>query len=433
VRRRSAIRTTVVLAAAGRHSNTPRPAINPAIFSAMRSERQAPFPVGFLHLGSPEHGVSRYGRKLAAEMATRRDVEVVEVEVAEPPESPRFAAAALEAIRSLTGRAVIAIQYNRALFSEGYGQERLVRRLLAASPAPVVANLHDVYLDNPWTNWRKGESTLRVRWQRWRHHWTRTVPAKRALARLVEGAAATIVCFESERERLTGLRGADRVRVVPHFVEPRPNLPERGAARAALGIGDRRVITVLGYIHRRKGHDLVVDALPLLPADRIVAFVGTATAEHRGYLAALERRARKLVGEGRLIVTGFVDEPTLERWLVATDVAVCPFRFFSASGSLATWISAARPVVCHALPQIDEYRRVDPGAFSTFDRYRPDALAEAIERVLASPRAGDDPAMAKLRGEFSLAAVTARTLEVYREAALRADPQALHGSKGLRA
>lgn len=398
----------------------------------MAADSRSSFPVGFLHLGPPEHGVSRYGRRLAARMATLDRVTVKEIEVREPPESREFADRVSRAVRSLDGCAIVALQYNRALFGEGAGQERLVRRLLAESPAPLVANLHDVYLDNPWTTWRRSEATLRVRWQRLRHHWSRTLPAKRALSRLVAGAAATIVCFDCERERLHGLRGAENVRVVPHFVEDRPGLPEREAARAALGVADRRVVSVLGYIHRRKGHDLVVDALSELPEDCVVAFVGSATPEHRDYLASLERRARKSVGSDRLIVTGYVDEPTLERWLIATDVAVCPFRFFSASGSLATWISAARPIVCHALPQIEEYRRTEPRAFVTFDRYEPKCLAEAILGALARSTAGDDPAIARLREEFSLEVVTTRTLEVYREAAGRRSAQAAGMMKGLR-
>lgn len=393
----------------------PRFSFNPAIFWWMLNDSAARIRVGFLHLGAPEHGVSRYGRRLAAQMATREDCAVREVEVADVAEPSRTRILVREAMRDLADRDIVQIQFNRGLFGEGTAQVRLVRALFDASRTPVVANLHDVYLDNPWLAWRKAETTLRVRFERARYFLTRTRPARRALADVVRRSAASLVCFECERDRLAKLPGADRTRVVPHFVEPRPMLPKREDARRALDVEHRRVVAVLGYIHRRKGHDLVVDALPHLPEDVVVAFVGKATDEHGEYLRSLERRAEKVAGKGRLIVTGFVDEPLLESWLAATDVAVCPFRFFSASGSLATWISAAKPIVCHELPQIAEYRRVEPTAFSTFSRYEPRALADAISTTLAREGGGIDPAIARLREEFSLERVTDRTVAVYRE------------------
>lgn len=348
-------------------------------------------------------------------MATRDDCAVREVEVGVAAERARTSDEVRAAMRDLADRDIVHVQFNRGLFGEGMAQVRLVRALFDASRTPVVANLHDVYLDNPWREWRKAETTLRVRFERARYFLTRTRPARRALADVVRRSAATLVCFDCERDRLANLPGADRARVVPHFVESRPTLPRRDLARRSLNVEHRRVVAVLGYIHRRKGHDLVVDALSHLPEDVVVVFVGKATDEHGEYLRSLERRAERVAGKGRLIVTGYVDEPLLESWLVATDVAVCPFRFFSASGSLATWISAAKPIVVHDLPQIAEYRRIESDAFSTFSRYEPDALAAAISTTLARANDGVDPAIARLREEFSLERVTDRTVAVYRE------------------
>jgi glycosyltransferase involved in cell wall biosynthesis len=387
------------------------------MFCAMIVEPDRRLRVGFLHLGAPEHGVSRYGRVLAGSTARRSDCEVVESTVDSALDVGAFA----EAFARLRDCDVIHTQFNRALFGDGWRQVAAADALLAGAPAPLVVNLHDVYLENPWQSWRRSTPSWRQRFERLRHELTRTWPTRRALSRIVRHAAASIVCFECERARLAGLAGSDRVRVVPHFVEARPNLPPRKDARDSLRIGERRLITVLGYIHRRKGHDLVVDSLALLPSDVMVAFVGGATADHARELDSLVRRARKLIGEERFAVTGYVDEPTLERWIAATDVALCPFRFFSASGSLATWLSAARPIVCHQLPQIAEYRRVAPDAFITFDRFEPASFAAAVEQALGRSSGEPDPGSARLRDEFSLERVTAANVAIYRDVAASRD------------
>ncbi len=379
--------------------------------------------IGFLHLGDPSHGVSRYGRILAAECRRRGGeaaVELREVEADFSNHRPSGTSEPTRAAAAFDGCDVVHLQFNRALFGDGPAQRANLREFFARCSPPIVANLHDVYLDDPWAGWRKRTGGIARRLDRLRHFFAATLPTRAAVAYLVKNAARTIVCFEYEKLRLAGLKGVERTRVVPHFVEERLALPSREAARASLGIGAERVVAVLGYIHRRKGHDLVVDALPLLPRDVRVVFIGappSGVLEHEEYLRQLRRKAERQGVGDRLTVTGYVDEATLDRWLVATDLAVCPFRFFSASGSLATWISAERPILCHALPQIAEYRARAPEAIDTFDRFTPKDLADAITRSLGRGDATSvREALTHLRTEFSVFSVTERTLEVYREA-----------------
>jgi len=115
-------------------------------------------------------------------------------------------------------------------------------------------------------------------------------------------------------------------------------------------------------------------------------------------------------------MTGFLREPEQELHLAATDLAVCPFHFFSASGSLSTWISARRPVLCHDLPQIAEYREIVPGAFHTFRPYTPAALAASIRGALATDTGEEDPAMARLYEALRLPRIFDEHLAVYRDA-----------------
>jgi hypothetical protein len=94
-------------------------------------------------------------------------------------------------------------------------------------------------------------------------------------------------------------------------------------------------------------------------------------------------------------------------------VPVAPFRFFSASGSLSTWISAGRRVLCHDLPQIRHYLEIAPGSLDVFAPYEPEASASAIrQRLEAEP--ADGAAVKALRRRLLLPAVFEQHLELYR-------------------
>ena len=367
--------------------------------------------VGFLHLGDERHGVRRYGFLLARELE-RQGGPVLEAATELGGSWSADARRLDEAAARLAGADVIHAQYNRALWGDGWYQVRALKRFLSRVDAPVVFGLHDVYVDDPWDEWRRRRQTLRRRIAR---AVSTRIPARRALAVLLRRADAVTVCFDCERDRLATLGTAKaRVDVIGHFIESRPPLPPRDDARRALGVEHRRVVTLLGFIHRRKGPDLLVDALAHLQDDVLVVLAGAPSPGNDKLVRKLTRQAVDRGAADRFVVTGYLDEDEQARWLAATDVAACPFRFLSASGSIATWISAGRPVLCHAVPQVEEYRRIAPDALSSFEPYTAEALAAAITRELGRDRRLPDPSVEALREEFSIERTVGRHVELYR-------------------
>ncbi len=373
--------------------------------------------LGYLHLGPPRHGLHRYGRLLAEEARRRAELSVAE-EWVELEGDSRDEDRLGDAAENLAAADVVHVQYNRTLWGEGPTQLARLDRFFSACPAPVVCTFHDVYPNDPWAPWKR-DKRLRARVMRFLRDQRRRRPERRAVRAILARASRVLVCFEAERDRLAGWPGAERISVLGHFVEERENLPPRDAARARLGVDGHRVVTLLGFIHPRKGHDLAIDALRLLPDDVLLVFAGAAIGDNERKLAAMTNRAATLGVADRLRVTGFIPEDEQERWLVATDLAVCPFRFFSASGSLTTWISASRPILCHDLPQVAEYRRVAADAFFTFAPYDAEAFAAAARAALDVVGGGPDPAIDRLRRHFALPLTFERHLAVYREAARR--------------
>jgi glycosyltransferase involved in cell wall biosynthesis len=210
---------------------------------------------------------------------------------------------------------------------------------------------------------------------------------------------------------------AAKVDVVPHFVEQRATLPERAGARASLGVSDRRVITLLGHMNKRRGHKLVIEALRELPDDVLALFVGAPLRGREYMVDQFKEYAVKQGVEARTRFMGFVPEEELERVLAATDVALAPYRSMSASGALATLISAGRPIVTSDLSQFRELAAMEPGAFHSFTPYKSAQLVGAIESALSVANDEPDPHVQALAHRLSTTRIVDRYLGLYRAAA----------------
>jgi glycosyltransferase involved in cell wall biosynthesis len=354
-----------------------------------------PHHLGFLHLGRAESGVRRYGQLIAHEAGTRDGLTVTEVEAGRVDRSSEQLA---EVAEGLAGCDVVIMQWNK----RGWGKHgRSIPRLMRfrrAYPGALVVTLHDVFD-------RHG-----IR-QRYLH------PDAWSLRMLGRTADRVVVHSQVEIERLRGIIPIDKLRVIPHFVERRelPCSPEE--ARARLGIGERKLVTLLGFVYGRKGHRYAVEAVPYMPDDAIMVYAG-GPIEGRTFVhdLALEK-ARELGLGDRFRITGYLSEEDLGTWIAATHLAILPFTDLSASGSMSSWISAGKPMLVSDLPGTREYARRVPGAFRFFGPAgEPWPLGAAISEQLARPLPDPDPAVQLLAQELSMPRTVDRYLAVAREA-----------------
>ncbi len=352
--------------------------------------------VGYLHIGNEGGGVRRYGLMIAQAARQRSDIEVIEADGGGRDGSkPRLT----EAARALAGADVVHIQWKPNDWGRGRVAFGALRAFAKACGRPMVVTLHDV-----WE--RHG---IRERWLETDAH---------AIRWLGRNAARLTVHAREERRRLGGSVPDGRVVVVPHFVEER-TMADAGASRAALGLTDKRAITVLGWMVRRKGYRLTVDALPLLPDDVVAVFAGAPITGREERATELKARAVELGVSDRLVITGYISDERLDQALAATAVACCPFSDLSASGSLSTWISTGRPIVTSDLPQFREYDEMVPGALRIFSPRTAEALAAAVRAVLDNETPVTDPKVVELAAQLSPARTVERFVEVYRAAAGR--------------
>lgn len=356
-----------------------------------------PLRVAFVHLGKEGGGVPRYGRILADAAADNPSVEAVSVDA-----GGRLSDLGdlRRAARQANGADLIQLQWKPADWGGGWRALARLAWFLLLARRPVVVTLHDLY-------------TPRRRRDRWirADAW--------ALRLLGLRARKLVVHAEEERRRLGSMVAAANVAVVPHFVEERPPLPDAAEARTELGLEGRRVVTLLGFITERKGHRLLLEALPELAADVSVVIAGAPITGRDFRRKELVTLAAELGLTERVVFTGYVGDEMLARVLAATEVAACPFKDVSASGSLSTWISAGTRIVASDLPAIREYDTLARGAIHRFAPRTATALAAALTTALtdAAEHPGPDPQVLKLAAALALPRIVDRYLAVWREAA----------------
>ena len=397
--------------------------------------------VGYLHLTQspslPPSGVTRYGQKLAAAVGQRDDLAVCEVTVRLPdqdvsqgaPQADMALSQQLsQAAQTLSAVAVVHVQYSQFVW-----HDNLLPWLRALS-MPVVVTLHDMQPhlyptgSLPRLLWLanqqqrslskrtvlKGGLSLRSTWRQvQRYRCDRTT-----LKTLTGLAARLLTCHPTEARRVEAITNSSRLQVIPHFVEPRAALPSQGAAKAALSLSDGVTVTLQGFIYRTKGHELALRALAQLPEGFHLVFAGGIVPGNEAFLAHLQRLVADLGVAHRLRITGYLSDVELERYLAASDLALCPFETLSASGSLSTWVAAGRPILAAAHSQIDDYNALAPGAIQTFSPYTPEALAAAIQSNLSRLPHGltDVDALQHLRAALSLNSVAEQHRRCYEAA-----------------
>ncbi|MPZ18410.1 MAG: glycosyltransferase [Luteitalea sp.] len=386
--------------------------------------------VGYLHVGAVDHGIRRYSQYLAQEAARTPTVRVREHchvfasgQTLQPDEAKDIAKA--------FGDCHLAhVHYNKTIWG-GRAAVHNVERFVEHLACPLVVTIHDIYVPprmahlrqivKPWLRQTMRIATLDTR--------QRSVVLARGdeYRHLSKIAAMLVVCSREEQRRLVSVVPESKVHVVPHFVESMPLLPDPAAAKRELGLVNKKVVTLLGFIHQRKGHALVVEALKLLPEEYVAVFLGAPGAGPGcdEFVADLRDRATTLGVEGRLRITGYVDESDLATYLAATDLALCPFSRMSASSSLSTWIACRKPILGSNIPQIVDYNEMAPGAIHLFWQFTPRGLAQRIEQITTAAIDSSRDALDSLAERLAITAVYRQHVELYERIA-----RARHASAG---
>jgi colanic acid biosynthesis glycosyl transferase WcaI len=226
----------------------------------------------------------------------------------------------------------------------------------------------------------------------------RAIAAARVLERWTYERADAVTVLSDDlaanvAAKLRDPRGADRIRVIPNFVDTEHIVPAptETAYRREHDLGGKRVVMYAGNVGLSQSLDLVLDAATATTDDDVVFVINGAGVA----LEDLRRRARTLPN------VRFVDLQPRERLaevLASADLHVVPLRKGLARSSVPSKtysiLAAGRPLVAAVDPGTEVARTVErAGAGIAVPPDDPEAFTKAVRRLL------DAPAEARAMGE----------------------------------
>lgn len=277
---------------------------------------------------------------------------------------PEAYLAAAEHINALNPD-VVSIQHEFGIFGGTAGEYLL--KLTARLRAPVVTTLHTL-LSAPSDEQR------------------------RVMQALTAHSSRLVVMTRMGREILTRKWDMPRqkIAVIPHGI---PDLPFLDSAchKNRFGLQGRKVVLTFGLLSPNKGIETMIEALPSLVAshpDLIYVVLGAThphllAREGEAYRNSLQARSGQLGVSGHLrFVNEYVDAPTLQAWLCATDIYVTPYLNEAqiTSGTLSYAVGLGKAVVSTPYWHARELLADGTGALVPFGDGR--AFADTIGDLL---------------------------------------------------
>ncbi len=196
--------------------------------------------------------------------------------------------------------------------------------------------------------------------------------------------AQLIVHTTADKQQLMQIgMEAEKITVIPHGVPTPLPLPDVQSARAELGLQGKRVLTLFGFLSRKKGHSTALRALQMLPEDVVLIFAGGKHPEDStNYVPRLIDFIQQNGLQERVRITGYIPPEQIPPIMAATDLAIAPYPESSGSGSLANLIAYRRAVLASNIAPHQEIEAGMPGCMAMFPAGNSEALAEKILQLL---------------------------------------------------
>ncbi len=183
------------------------------------------------------------------------------------------------------------------------------------------------------------------------HRWAdRSDPSARATRFLFRSADSVTVHVPDHQTLMVDRFGVppDRVTLVHHGADfIRRVADDQVAARAALGLQDEgHVFLCIGFIQPHKGFDRAVHGFRGLGQTASLHIVGAVRVDDHAAVDH-QRELEHLAGQigGVHLHVGFVSDDTFDRWIVAADTVVLPYRHIWSSSVAERAALYGRPVI----------------------------------------------------------------------------------------
>jgi len=147
-----------------------------------------------------------------------------------------------------------------------------------------------------------------------------------------------------------------KIAIIP-IGTPKGEILDKEECKRRLGVEGKRILTIFGFVHENKGHDLLINVLPKLGQDVVLLIAGAPRLkEHESYYNSLKEAASSLGVKDRVKFLGFIKAENLPIIFNATDIAIYPYREIAASAALHFALGYQIPVIASDLDYFKEIK-----------------------------------------------------------------------------
>ena len=213
-----------------------------------------------------------------------------------------------------------------------------------------------------------------------------------------------------------------RITIIPHGI-PIIALDKKNIsplkAKEKLALNGKTVLSVFGFINKKKGYELILECLKEL-ADNVVLLVAggpmTENLIDRQYYGLIEKEISAAALAKRVKITGYLYPRDIPEVMAATDICLAPFSSFSASGALSLCIGYNKPIIAS---DIEGHKEINSrvGCLELFHQGASGDLLAKIKGLLVNQKRllGFKEAAKAYSEEFSYARIAEKTDLLYRE------------------
>ena len=184
------------------------------------------------------------------------------------------------------------------------------------------------------------------------------------LNKIVGWCSDVLVVFSNETNKILTKQGVPekKIKLIEHGILLKPEIYDKRKAKEELSQKldlkpSDYIVTILGYIHKNKGHDRIIKAIKRLDSSVKLIIIGEPrVAEQKPYLDFLKNMVKENGLEKRVFFCGYIKDDKLPIFLNATDLMVLPYREIRQSGIFNYAMAYHLPTITSNLPFFREIK-----------------------------------------------------------------------------
>jgi len=184
------------------------------------------------------------------------------------------------------------------------------------------------------------------------------------LNKIITKYSDVLVVLSNETKRILKEQGVPdrKIKVIEHGVLLKPKIYSSLRAKQELSQKlnlnpSDYMIVILGYIHRNKGHDKIIEAMKRLDPNVKLLIIGEPRIkDHESYMDSLKNMISGNNLKERVFFCGFIKDDKLSTYLNAADLVVLPYREIRQSGIFNYAMAYHLPTIASDLPFFKEIK-----------------------------------------------------------------------------